>query len=67
LNFELQFLFLNFDFCIGESMAQEADFKCLRCGHQFKLPFDPTGPMVERACPKCLSNSVRRQKEEQKK
>ena len=48
-------------------MAQEADFKCLRCGHQFKLPFDPKGPMVERACPKCLSNSVRRMREEKKK
>jgi predicted nucleic acid-binding Zn-ribbon protein len=48
-------------------MAEEATFKCLRCGHEFKMPYDPKGPMVERACPKCLSNSVRRMKEEQKK
>ena len=45
-------------------MAQEATFKCLRCGHEFKMPFDPQAPMIERACPKCLSNSVRRQKAE---
>ena len=49
------------------NMAEEANFKCLRCGHEFKMPYDPKGPMVERACPKCLSNSVRRMKEEQKK
>jgi len=54
-------------------VAEEATFKCLRCGHEFKMPFDPKGPMVERACPKCLSNSVRRMsagsigKEEKKK
>jgi predicted nucleic acid-binding Zn-ribbon protein len=47
-------------------MAEEATFKCLRCGHEFKMPFDPKGPLVERTCPKCQSNSVRRFKEEKK-
>ena len=48
-------------------MPDEAKFKCLRCGHDFMMPFDLKGPMVERACPKCRSNSVRRIKEEAKK
>ena len=47
-------------------MAEEATFKCLRCGHEFKLPYTPGEPPKERACPKCLSNSVRRIKEEKK-
>ena len=45
-------------------MPEEAKFKCLRCGHEFKMPFDPKGPLVERVCPKCQSNSVRRIKSE---
>ncbi len=40
---------------------QEVDYKCLRCGHLFKSQYDPKVPM-ERACPECSSNSVRRQK-----
>jgi len=43
-------------------MAEEiADFKCLRCGHEFKDTYDPK-VMRERACPKCMSNSIRRMK-----
>ena len=38
---------------------EEASFKCLRCGHEFTLPYDKN-VMVERTCPKCSSNSVRR-------
>ena len=38
---------------------EDADYKCLRCGHEFKSPYDRQIPM-ERACPKCNSNSVRR-------
>jgi len=45
-------------------MAQEADFKCLRCGNVFKLPYAPDMELQERACPKCKSNSVRRIKEQ---
>jgi predicted nucleic acid-binding Zn-ribbon protein len=41
---------------------EEAPFKCLRCGHEFKAPYVKKVPM-ERACPKCNSNSVRRMKE----
>jgi DNA-directed RNA polymerase subunit RPC12/RpoP len=48
-------------------MADEATYKCLRCGIEFKQPFDLNALLIERACPKCLSNSVRRMKEEQKK
>lgn len=47
-------------------MAEEANFKCLRCGHEFKLPYDPKAGPQERACPKCHSNSVRRIKEQKK-
>ncbi len=39
-------------------MATETDFKCLRCGHWFKAPYEKNKP-EERACPKCGSNSVR--------
>jgi len=35
-------------------------FKCLRCGHEFRGVYDTD---VERMCPKCRSNSVRRVKE----
>lgn len=37
---------------------KETDFKCLRCGHEFRGMYDKKIPM-ERACPKCSSNSVR--------
>jgi len=47
-------------------MAEEADFKCLRCGHQFKAPYSRQDEPQERACPKCGSNSVRRLKEKSK-
>ncbi len=43
-------------------MAEEAKFKCLRCGSEFLLPFTP-GVTEERTCPGCASNSVRRVKE----
>ena len=39
-------------------MADEAKFKCLRCGHEWLGPYDKKVPM-ERACPKCGSNSQR--------
>jgi len=43
-------------------MAEEsAKFKCLRCGHEYSDSYDPK-IMVERACPKCASNSIRRLK-----
>jgi DNA-directed RNA polymerase subunit RPC12/RpoP len=43
-------------------MAEQADFKCLRCGIEFTGPFDPETEPQERSCPKCRSNSVRRLK-----
>jgi DNA-directed RNA polymerase subunit RPC12/RpoP len=43
-------------------METKATFRCLRCGNEFQEPFDPKAPLVERACPKCKSNSVRRLK-----
>jgi Zn finger protein HypA/HybF involved in hydrogenase expression len=43
-------------------MAEEAKFKCLRCGHEYTDAFTPGVPQ-ERTCPKCTSNSVRRIKE----
>ena len=39
-------------------MIEEADFKCLRCGHEFKAHYEK-GKIEERSCPKCRSNSVR--------
>lgn len=36
------------------------DWKCLRCGHGYQDSYDPSAPLVERQCPKCRSNSVRR-------
>jgi DNA-directed RNA polymerase subunit RPC12/RpoP len=44
-------------------MAEETKFKCLRCGHEFKGPYQK-GVSKERACPKCGSNSVRPMPEE---
>ena len=40
--------------------AQPTPWKCLRCGHDFVEPYDPGAPLIERQCPKCRSNSVRR-------
>jgi len=42
----------------GGPMPDEADFKCLRCGAEFKLHY-VKGVIEERTCPKCGSNSVR--------
>lgn len=39
-------------------VAGELGFKCLRCGHEFKLHYTPGKP-EERSCPHCESNSVR--------
>ncbi|MFH1851305.1 MAG: hypothetical protein ABIA75_03080 [Candidatus Neomarinimicrobiota bacterium] len=41
---------------------EQAPFKCLHCGHEFTLPYDKN-VLVERTCPKCSSNSVRRIKQ----
>jgi len=38
----------------------EDTLKCLRCGHEFKIPVDPKRDVVERVCPQCKSNSVRK-------
>ncbi len=47
-------------------MIEIVDFKCLRCEHEFTGPYDRKVPM-ERACPKCSSNSVRKVKRLNKK
>lgn len=39
-------------------MAEEGNFKCLRCGHVFVLKYTP-GVAEEKTCPNCASNSVR--------
>ena len=46
-------------------MAEEKDFKCLRCGAVNKFPYEK-GVMMERQCPKCCSNSIRLIKEKNK-
>jgi predicted nucleic acid-binding Zn-ribbon protein len=40
-------------------MAETGKFKCLRCGHEYEDKYTPK-VTVERTCPKCGSNSVRR-------
>lgn len=44
-------------------MAEQGNFKCLRCGLDFSRPYDPGLEPQERSCPKCRSNSVRLIKE----
>lgn len=39
-------------------MSERKTFYCLRCQHRFAAEHDPK-QVVERACPKCGSNSVR--------
>lgn len=39
-------------------MGEMKTFYCLRCQHRFQVDHDPK-KVVERACPKCGSNSVR--------
>ncbi len=41
-------------------MAEHVTFKCMRCGHEFRGVLDTD---IERICPKCRSNSIRRLKE----
>lgn len=43
-------------------MAEEAQFKCLRCGHEYTDDYIK-GKVMERSCPRCRSNSVRRIKQ----
>lgn len=42
-------------------MTQIGDFKCLRCGHEYKKDYKPK-VVEEKTCPQCGSNSVRRLK-----
>jgi len=44
-------------------MPEQVTLKCLRCGNEFRGIYDTD---VERMCPKCRSNSVRRIKEKEK-
>ena len=44
-------------------MPEQVTFRCLRCGNEWRGILDAD---VERMCPKCRSNSVRRIKEEAK-
>ena len=43
-------------------MPEQVTFKCLRCGNEWRGVLDTD---VERMCPQCRSNSVRRVKETQ--
>jgi len=38
----------------------EESLKCLRCGHEYKISADPKRKVMERVCPRCKSNSVRK-------
>ena len=41
--------------------GKHGTFYCLRCQHRFPVDYNPR-EVVERACPKCGSNSVRLEK-----
>ena len=43
-------------------MPEQVTFKCLRCGNEWRGVFDTD---LERMCPKCRSNSVRRIKDKE--
>ncbi len=43
-----------------KSVAKPVPWACLRCGHRYTEDYDPKAPLIERQCPKCRSNSVRR-------
>jgi len=38
----------------------EQSLKCLHCGHEYTMPVNPKREVLERVCPKCKSNSVRK-------
>ena len=44
-------------------MPEQVTFRCLRCGNEWRGILDTD---IERMCPKCRSNSVRRIKQEAK-
>lgn len=44
-------------------MPDQVTFKCLRCGNEFRGIYDTD---MERMCPQCRSNSVRRVKDKDK-
>jgi DNA-directed RNA polymerase subunit RPC12/RpoP len=43
-------------------MSEQVTFRCLRCGNEWRGLFDTD---IERMCPKCRSNSVRRIKDKE--
>ena len=43
-------------------MSEAVTFYCLRCQHRFQAEHEK-GAVVERSCPACGSNSVRRETE----
>ena len=47
-------------------MAKQAKLKCLRCGYEYTAPTSEGAELVERTCPRCRSNSVRKIQEEKK-
>ncbi len=34
--------------------------KCLHCGHEYMIVVNPKQEILERVCPNCRSNSVRK-------
>ncbi len=41
-------------------MEVQREFRCMRCGHEFTALHTKNGQLVERVCPKCRSNSIRK-------
>jgi DNA-directed RNA polymerase subunit RPC12/RpoP len=44
---------------------EECNYKCLRCGHEYRDTYDKSQGPKELTCPKCRSNSVRRLKKKE--
>ncbi len=44
-------------------MEEMREFRCMRCGHEFRAAHRKDGALVERTCPQCRSNSIRLKKE----
>lgn len=42
-------------------MAEQVTYRCMRCGNEWRGEYDIES--IERMCPRCRSNSVRRIKE----
>lgn len=48
-------------------MEETSNYRCMRCGHEYEGAFKKGGALVERMCPECGSNSIRKLREKKSK